>query len=60
MPPKPMGGSARVSTTAGWWSHEHLYSKSDVYVISVAFNGEPGVIKTTTIRSALNGGPDEH
>ena len=55
-----MGGSARVSTTAGWWSHEHLYSKSDVYVISVAFNGEPGVIKTTTIRSALNGGPDEH
>ncbi|GAA4756242.1 hypothetical protein [Gordonia alkaliphila] len=27
---------------------------------SIAFNGEPGVIKTTTIRSALNGGPDEH
>ena len=27
---------------------------------SIAFNGEPGVIKTTTIRSALNGGSDEH
>lgn len=27
---------------------------------SIASNGEPGVIKTTTIRSALNGGPDEH
>ncbi|WP_411815676.1 hypothetical protein [Gordonia sp. SND2] len=29
-------------------------------VESIAFNGEPGVIKTTTIRSALNGGSDEH
>lgn len=29
-------------------------------VESIAFNREPGVIKTTTIRSALNGGSDEH
>lgn len=46
---------AVVDEMAGWSKYQ-----SDVYVISVAFNGEPGVIKTTTIRSALNGGPDEH